>query len=366
MGKRELLIIVAFAAVIALVYQFTAPPAKPGEGFSFSRLFRNVRQNMRGNTAMAHNSDAGAIPIGSAITQLRVTGVGKTKIFGEDRRDVAYELEVESSGPDEATALQYARQTVLTKDDLGSALALKVTTPREGTQNPSLVLHVPLKLPVKVSGTYGATVKGVAELELDVSSGSVTAEGITGAVTGYHRQGEITIIDSASVDLTLAGSRARFSHVLGKLSLNARSGRAEIRDSAGAIQIDGASQELEIISPHAPVRITARDGRIKIDRPLAETKIEAQNTEVDVTIEQAVPLTLLTSERPLRLWIAGSPSITLDVAATDGGSIQPTESFPLTIDRSAREQRARQTIGSDGPRVTLRNSGASIVIGKPK
>jgi hypothetical protein len=58
--------------------------------------------------------------------------------------------------------------------------------------------------------------------------------------------------------------------------------------------------------------------------------------------------------------------MTLDVAATDGGSIQPSESFPLTIDRGAREQRAHQAIGSDGPRVTLRNSGASIVIGKPK
>src|SRR6476661_4599703 len=113
MGKRELLIIVAFAAVIAVVYQITAPPAKPGEGFSFSRLWRNARQSVRSNAATAHNSDTGAIPAGPAITQLRVTGVGKTKIFGENRQDIAYELEVESSGPDEATALQYARQTVL-------------------------------------------------------------------------------------------------------------------------------------------------------------------------------------------------------------------------------------------------------------
>jgi hypothetical protein len=321
---------------------------------------------MRGNAATAHNSDSGSIPLGPGIKQLRITGVGKTKIFGEARQDIAYELDVESNGPDEATALQYARQTVLTKDDLGSALALKVAPPREGTQNPSLVLHVPANLPIKVSGTYGAIVKGVAELELDVSGGAVTAEGVTGAVTGYHRQGEITIIDSASVDLTLAGSRARFSHVLGKLSLNARSGRAEIRDSVGAIQIDGASQELEIVSPHALVRITARDGRIKIDRPLAETTVEAQSTEVDVTIEQAVPMTLLTTERPLRLWMVGSPAITLDIATTEGGSIQPADSFPLTIDRSAREQRAHQVIGSDGPRVTLRNTSASIVIGKPK
>jgi Toastrack DUF4097 len=366
MGKRELLIIVAFAAVIAVVYQITAPPAKPGEGFSFSRLFQRARQNMRGNAATAHSSDAGSIPIGPAITQLRVTGVGKTKIFGEDRRDIAYELEVESNGPDEATALQYARQTVLTKDDLGSALALKVTPPREGTQNPSLVLHVPAKLPVKLSGVYGGTVKGVVELELDISGGSVTAEGVTGAVTGYHRQSDITVIECASVDLTLAGSRARFSHVLGKLTLNARSGRAEIRDSAGPIQIDGASQELEIVSPRGTVRITARDGRIKIDRPHAETKVEAQSTEVDVTIEEAVPMTLLTSERPLRLWFAGSPAVTLDVAATEGGNIQTPDNFPLTVERSAREQRAHQVVGADGPRITLRNTSASIVIGKPK
>ena len=44
MGKRELLIISAFAIVAFVVYQFTAPPPKGDEqGFSLSRMDLDLR-----------------------------------------------------------------------------------------------------------------------------------------------------------------------------------------------------------------------------------------------------------------------------------------------------------------------------------
>jgi hypothetical protein len=366
MGKRELLIILAFIVAGGIAYKLTAPAAKPGEGFSFSRLWSSAKRNVRTNASSTTISKKGTIPVSSALEELRITSTGTTRVFGEDRKDITYELEIESTGPDEATARQYAERTVLTQDDQGSSFALRVSYPREGQQRATFAIHVPARLAVKIDGSAGATVKGLTKLALDINGGQLTAEGVTGEITGYHRQGEITIIDCGTVTLTLAGSRARFSHVLGKLTLNARSGRSDIRDSVGPIEIDGASQEIEIVNAGGPVRIIAREGRVKIDRPRAETRVDTQRTEVDVTMEQAVPLSLLTTDKPLRLWIDGTPAITLDAVSAEGGRIQVTD-VDLAVESGEREQRARHVFGPPGgPRVTLRNRGANIVIGKAK
>ena len=54
MGKRELVIAVAFIIAGAIAYQFTAPPPKTNEqGFSFSRFLSNARKGIRGNQAQA-------------------------------------------------------------------------------------------------------------------------------------------------------------------------------------------------------------------------------------------------------------------------------------------------------------------------
>ena len=54
MGKRELLLVIAFAVVGVVVYQITAPPPPPGsQGFSFSTLVQHMRRGIQGNRAVA-------------------------------------------------------------------------------------------------------------------------------------------------------------------------------------------------------------------------------------------------------------------------------------------------------------------------
>src|SRR5262245_12974135 len=153
MGKRELLIAVIFGAVGFVVYQLTAAPPKPGErGFSLTQFFSGLRKEIRSHSVSAKETVSGALPLPGGVTELRVT-VGRgtpITITGESRDDIAYEMPVESTGPDEATASSYAKKTQLRTDNLGASLALTIKFPDEARQTASLLLKVPAKLAVRV------------------------------------------------------------------------------------------------------------------------------------------------------------------------------------------------------------------------
>src|SRR5262245_25313451 len=104
MGKRELLIAVAFVLVGIVAYQLSAPPPKDGErGFSLSRIFSNMRREIRGNPSRASVKTTATLPVGAAVTEVRLTpGRSFTiAVTGEPREDIGYELQVNSNGPDE-------------------------------------------------------------------------------------------------------------------------------------------------------------------------------------------------------------------------------------------------------------------------
>ena len=368
MGKRELLIIVAFIALGVLAFEVTAPPAPEGRGFSFSRWWQSARRGIRGNQAMASTNSHDVIAISADVTELRVGGTNRgVKIIGEDRKDIAWELHVESNGPDEATALAWAKKAKVKLDDLGSSLAVAVAFPAEGSQWGALILHVPARLTLKISGgTGGADVEEVAAVDVDRVSGTVNLKAITGATTGTLSNGEVTIDGASAVDMTLTNMRTKITDVKRGVVLNARGGRCEITDVHGGIEIDENNQETKISEPLAMVRVTGTGGRITIEKPKKEVKVDCRRAEVEVSLDTPVPLTLLTTDETLRLLLDDSPGINLDAVATDGGAIR-AEDFDLPIKSSEGEQRCSKMFGdASSPRVTLRVARGGIVIRKTK
>jgi hypothetical protein len=374
MGKRELLIIVAFVVVGAVAYQITAPPAKDGEGFSFSRLWRETRRNMRGNAPIATHNSSGTFELDAAVRQLRVSGFNRgVRIIGERRDDIGYELSVGSSGPDEATALALARDTHILQDAVNESLGLYVKAPGEGSQYSSVLLRVPQRLAVRVDGpvgsasggTAGARIETVAALELE-ATGSVTVDGVAGAITGSHGSGELHVSNAGSVDLRLDGSRARFAQVAEGLTITGRQARCEIASSGGAIDVSGNGVTSTIRDPSGPVRVSGSSGRVTIDGPRAETRIDVRRTEVQVTLHAPAPITILTTDSPARLLLAGNVPIAIDAVTTGSGRITATE-FGLSPETTNGEQRLTHTIGSaSSARVTIRNQRGHIVIGRVK
>ncbi len=366
MGKRELLIIVAFVAAGAVAFELTAPPAPQGRGFSLSRFFQNARRGIRGNSAVASNTVSGEIDLAGSVTELRVEGVNRgVKILGESRKTVAYELRTESDGPDEATALDLAKKTVLKQDAFGSSLSLGVAYPKERNQWAALVLHVPARLSVRLAGSGGAEASGVADVYLDLS-GSVTVRDVPGAVTGTHRNGDLTVTHAGRVDLNLVSSRSKFADIAREVLLNNRGGRCDITDTHGPIELDETSQEAAIHHSMGPVRVTGSGGHVLIDDPRADVKVDCRRTDVEATLTAAVPVTLLTTDESLRLTLAGRPAVNIDAAASEGGGIH-VEDFDAPVKSSEGEQRCSLALGGPtSPRVTLRIARGGIVIRQAK
>ena len=363
MGKRELLIVIAFVATGVVAFELTAPPAPEGRGFSFARFWQGARRGMRGNQAVASTTLSGQIPVGPTLTELRVGGANRgIHVVGEPRENIAYELHVEAAGPDQATALEAAKRASLKQDDLGSTLALTVTFQRETSEWGALLLRVPARLAVRVDSVGGVEISGVAAAALEQVVGTATIRSVAGTVTGSHRNGDLTIADVGAIDLMLTGSRARVTGVARNLALTSRAGRCEIDEAHGEIEIDQTGEETTVHGPSGPVHVSGTGGRIVIERPRQEVKVDCRRTEVDVALNTEAPLTLLTTDETLRLTLEGPPAITLDAAASDG-TIRG-EGIDLEVKASDGEQRCAAIFGNSKTpaRVTLRTTRGSIVI----
>src|SRR3954464_10230790 len=87
MGKRELLLVVGFLIVGAVVYHVSAPPPAPGEqSVSIGQLFENFRRHVRGNRASAELTTTSRYTIDMGVSELRVNSrTGALTIIGENR-----------------------------------------------------------------------------------------------------------------------------------------------------------------------------------------------------------------------------------------------------------------------------------------
>ena len=350
MGKRELFIALAFVAAAAVAYQMTAPAPKPGEqGFSFSRIWNEARREMRGNQANATAKSTGSFPASAELSDLRFesvrVGALRLRLVGEARADVAYELSVQSNGPDEATALDYAKRVRLTTDDLGRSLTMRMDYPAEYRQSATMVVRLPSRMGVVVSGAGAIEVSDVATAQLDGMGGECAVSRVAGLLSGSHRNGRLKVDGAGSV------------------KLDVRNGQCSIANVKGRIDLDEQRDEITIANPAGPVWIGGSEGRIVLTNPRAESRIDVRRAEVEVQLSAAIPLTLLTTEDTLRLMLEGPPHVVLDAVATSA-RIQASD-FDLPVDTNEKENRLMHTFGAAGaPRISLRNTRGDIVIRK--
>ena len=214
MGKRELLLVIGFVVVGALVYQLTAPPAQAGEkSFSFSQVMEAVRRHVRGNRASTEVTNQTTYPLTAGTNELRVSlSAQSLTIIGEDRSDIAAELRVWSNGYDDAEAEKLAKATALKPVEGAGSLSLGISYPDPGTQRAHVVLKVPSRLRVQIAAYGGRlTITGTADVELLNTRGQAEVKEISGRVSGTHRGGDLNISDVGSLKLRraepMSGSR---------------------------------------------------------------------------------------------------------------------------------------------------------------
>jgi len=364
MGKRELLIIAGFLVVGALVYQFTAPPSTGTSGFSLANLFSEARREIRGNPGRANVTHTATIPLEAGHRELRILRLTESvKVVGEDRTDIEYALTVSSTGPDDATAKQYADKTVFERDDVADSLVLRVFYPDEASQETSLVVKVPTRLAVRVESAEGVAITGVAAAHIESARGDIVITNIAGGVTGAHQDGDVTVTNAGSVKLRLSRLRSKFDNVTGALTLDARDGECTIVKSSGALEIDSQRAEITVTGHRGTTIVRGSDGRVTIDSPGAESKVDMRRAEVELTLTGNVPVTILTTDETARVIIKDTASVELDAMSTSG-KIQAAD-VNLTPDTVGDNTKLVHTFGAGrGARVTIRNTRGEIVVRK--
>lgn len=368
MGKRELIIAAAFVVVAAVAYQLTAPAPKPGERrFSFTELFSGIHRGMRGNAASASVTKSGTFAVGPAVTELRLTAnrAVPLTIVGEKRADIGYEAAITSTGPDEATARQYAEKAQLTSDDLNTVQKLDFRFPDEAQQSGPLTLRIPTRLLVRIEGSGQITVSDVRAVDLRNLTGDVTITNVLERLSGSHRSGKLNVSHGGAIEMSLAGSQARFTEIGGTITVNARAGDCVIAKSKGSVDATLQNAEFTVTDQAGPVRVTGEQGTLRVVGPGKELSIDVRRMEVEVTLSEAVPATILTTAETLKLVLVGPPGLALDAVATDRGTITVTE-LAAQPTQQDRETRLTTAVGGGGPRVILRNAAGDIVIGLRK
>ncbi len=365
MGKRELLLIVAFVILGAVVYQATAPPPAPGErSFSLGAALESLRRHVRGNRASAELTTSSTHPVDAGVAELRVILRSEVTVIGEDRQDINAELRVHSSGYDDGEAQQLARETVLKIDRAGSRLIATVDYPQGGSQRARLLLKIPSRLITALESTSGRLdVTGVAGVELLTTRGEAKIQKIVGRVTGTHRGGEIGITDSGPVKLTTFGSDVQLAQIRNEVTLNTRGGDLKGSELAGPIDIDtnGTDVTLEKLEKTTGiVRVNATEGSVTIKGIRTEARIDVRRADVDVVVDRAAPLAIY-SEGGERVDLTPPPGgYQLDAVASNASVTIADKAVPVVS--TGQEQRATGVVNGGGPTITIRTGRGSITV----
>ena len=369
MGKRELLLILAFVVIGAVVYQATAPPPGPNErSFSLSRLVEHVRREMRGYRASAQETRTYTHELDASIAEIQIAGsFVELTINGEDRPNVEVAHRVSSTGYDDAEAKDLVEQTFskLKLERGGPSLRIRADYPRPGSQRAHLTLKVPRRITVRIDGGGSrTTIAGVAATELTIR-GEAMLKNIAGRAAITHRGGRLTIDDVGALKLTGRGSDVRVAKIRGDASFSMESGELEAAAIIGPVEVDAQNVDVNITaleSVQKPIRVSAVGGSIKLQGIRGEARVEGRNTEVDVAMMKPAALAVSNEgDEPITITLPPG-GLVIDALATDSRITLPDELHQqVTLSGEPdKEQRAAGAVRGGGPTITLRANRGEI------
>lgn len=363
MGRRELLIVVVFAVLGTAIYLAMAPPAGPGErSFSLSNFFRHVRTEIQRDAASSSTTLNRTRAVRPEVREVALAEVrGIVRLIGEDRTDVTAELKAEIWGPDMGEAEARARQVVLSIDELGETLRVRVQIPESRRQRLELTVRAPRRLRAHVGGARGQIdLRGMAEANVLAARQETRINDISGAVRVDHRDGPLEITNVGSLRVTARRDDLRIADVKGACTVDITDGRLETRGIGGEMQVEARRSNLELRSPTAPVRLTATDTRIDVRESRASVHIEGERSRTRIEVAAPAPISASNSDAPIEVRLPRSAGVTLEAVATNG-TIR-ADDFGLSPTGDESERRLSSAIAGGGPLVTLRSRRGDIVV----
>jgi hypothetical protein len=362
MGKRELLLIVGFVILGAVVYQATAPATAPSQRSHWSTLVDHIRRGIRGDRASVEITKTDTHPLSAGTTEVRIaSGTPQITIVGEERQDIASEMRVWSNGIDDTEAKGLAEQTVLKYSEAGESAVFSVTYPDPGTQRATVTLKVPSRLRVYlVRAVQRQSISDVAAVEAPDLRGNTSIRNVAGRVAITHRGGDLSIADVGSLKLSTRGSDARVERVRGEALLQLQSGELNGAELTGPIEIDATAAEVtleKLGTTRGPIRINANAGRLRLHELGADARVDGRNADLEITMARAATIAIYSEGEDMD--VTPPPGgYALDASVTDGQLTVADGS--LQVDPAEREQRAAGAIRGGGPTLTLRATRGDI------
>jgi len=362
MGKRELLLIVAFVVLGAAVYQLTAPPGQEGRSrFNLGQVIDSVKREVQGNQARAERKTETTAPLDADVDELRLANAPTVTLVGEDRLDIGVELTVVSTGFDEAEAGQLAEATVPRIDVSGRVATLSIDYPEGGRQTATLVVRLPSRLRARVRGARGESrVAGVASVELESTRGDLTIEHVRGAIEGDHVGGSLDISESGSVSLSARSCDLVLGGIAGDTKLDLVGGTARAERLGGRLEITGRSVEVEANQVGDTARFDLRGGEVTLGGVSHEVRFDGRGTDLTLALAAPAPVTAITSDATIRFTAPPRGGFELDATATDGDLRVSGLDVPVT--RDGDDRRATGTVAGGGPTVALRVTSGTVEI----
>ena len=371
------MLILVFVVVGIVVYQVTAPPPPPGsENFTVGRFLQNIRRGIQGARESATASSAQTLPVDAEIRQVRfnLPRSGDLTISGTDRADVSVEMNVTARGFDQAEAKTVAEGATLKVEREGDAVVISSVFPQTGSgrgprtgfvAQATITVTIPRRLAVWIAPHPGRiVVTNVARGEIMGARGEARISGIAEQLTLTHSGNGLDIDGVGTLKLSGRNSHGTVRHVRGTTSLDTVGAELALSDIAGPLEIEARNADIRLdaikgLKP--PLRVNATGGRLRIEGLGTEARIDGRNTEIDVTMSAAVPVTIYSTGEDLN--VTAPPSgYTLDAVATEGrisiddGSVKST---------GEADQRATGAIRGGGPTLTLRVTRANVNVRRP-
>lgn len=360
MGKRELVLIVAFIFLGTILYQATAPPSPEGRGFSLRGIIDNIRREVGPRHEYLADERTETIAVDAGIAEVRLVNVGDLRIDGTDEANATLRLQVYSTGLDENEARALGKRTTLKRSASGDLLSLEMDYPPEGRQRALMTLKLPRRLRVRVSRVTRLEARNIGGLEFDNTRGTATVSSVAGVIRGTHNGGELTLEKVKEIDLAARRSEMTIGHVDGNVRLDLTGGTCRARDIGGDLDVDGNRVDLEIERLTGRLTADLSQGSLEITGVAKQARVDARGTEIRIELAKPAPLSAITTDESITVRLPQEAGFTLDATVEDGEIRLPDRAPAPT--RTDQTTTARGDIRGGGPALSLRTTHGDIVV----
>lgn len=366
MGRRELLLVVAFLVVGAIAFQVTAPATTSTTRIGFGDIFKRWRREMAGAKAVAVANRSFEAAATASTRRVRLEGFsGRLTVQGADRDTVSATLSVQVGGetPEEATAALPALVTQWRVDD--TEIVLEVRHPDEWRVQmrrvpAELTISMPRRLGIQLDVDGGvANVSDIAGVTLDSGRTNVTLARIEGTVDGEMSDGRLEVASARAVDVETNRTVVSVEGIREGASLQSRDGQIELRDVAGAIDLEVRRLRARVVRPGAGVDVDGGDLTVDIEDLRGPLTVDANRSTITASATTITAGTIETTDGALTLTLPPG-AVTID-AENEVGPI----TLPEPAEAGQREglvERRKATYGDGGPQIRLRNKRGPIIV----